>query len=413
MLTYADPTRLPGRRKYYSRTYDSATGKRGWIGTGCSDLKTAKAWIATRRMEQAMGPERVKAAKVSGTTVAQAVDVWLEEKREKVSAAHFANCRYRAIYWKDFFGSKRISDVTPDDVRTFLRKRKAGSLGLLTHARGGKISATTANDERNAIGNLFNFAMRNEWLVRSPVLAVERYKGEARRRVRSLSEDQEENLLRACHDPVEILVRAKRNTGGPKGGAVSAEKREFRQGFTPPAYLRPIVLVALKSGLRRRTILSLHWKDCDLERAVWSIPGESVKTSEPYQQPMAASVVETLKSYRSALLGEGGPARVAPDATIFPLAPTSSFRKAFQGAAKRAGLDGLTFHDLRRVFLNRLRERGVPIDAAMALTGHRSIQVVMRHYREVPETATRAAVASLDAPTASKEIPRGEATRQA
>ncbi len=37
----------------------------------------------------------------------------------------------------------------------------------------------------------------------------------------------------------------------------------------------------------------------------------------------------------------------------------------------------LTLHDLRRVYLNRLREKGVSLETAMALTGHRSVTTVM------------------------------------
>ena len=59
-------------------------------------------------------------------------------------------------------------------------------------------------------------------------------------------------------------------------------------------------------------------------------------------------------------------------------------------AARRAALT-LTFHDLRRIFLNRLREKSISIETAMALTGHRSLKVVMEHYREVPEKDLREA----------------------
>ncbi len=77
---------------------------------------------------------------------------------------------------------------------------------------------------------------------------------------------------------------------------------------------------------------------------------------------------------------EGSPA----DATIFGLTPTSDINPAFRTAVKRAGLN-LTLHDLRRVYLNRLRENGVSLETAMALTGHRSVATVMKYYREVSQ----------------------------
>ena len=56
------------------------------------------------------------------------------------------------------------------------------------------------------------------------------------------------------------------------------------------------------------------------------------------------------------------------------------------------GLQGFTFHDCRRVYLNRLRDNGVSIETAMALTGHKSIETVLKYYRQVPESDLQDAV---------------------
>jgi integrase len=238
--------------------------------------------------------------------------------------------------------------------------------------------------------------------VRSPVLGVERYQGEIRRRVHFLSSAEEEALIRACSEPCEIEMQAKRNLGGRRGGKVSKRKRQFKVTYTPPRYLRPLIVAAIRSGLRRRTLLSVRWRDVDLETGVWDIPGEFLKTATPYRQPMAPSVVEELKSWRAHLLKKEGTARVLPAEPIFGFAPSSSFKKAFQTAVARAGLEELTFHGLRACFLNRLRERGVPIDAAVELTGHRSLDVVLRHYRAVPQDELKAALRTLDTPAPAK-----------
>ena len=66
---------------------------------------------------------------------------------------------------------------------------------------------------------------------------------------------------------------------------------------------------------------------------------------------------------------------------------------------KRAGLN-LTLHDLRRVYLNRLREKGVSLETAMALSRHRSVTTVMKYYREISQDNLASAVQSIDAPVA-------------
>ena len=48
------------------------------------------------------------------------------------------------------------------------------------------------------------------------------------------------------------------------------------------------------------------------------------------------------------------------------------------------------------MYLNRLRERNVSIETALALTGHRALHTVSKYYREIPDRDLRAAVAALD-----------------
>ena len=68
-------------------------------------------------------------------------------------------------------------------------------------------------------------------------------------------------------------------------------------------------------------------------------------------------------------------------------------------SGKRPGLN-LTLHDLRRVYLNRLRQNGVSLETAMALSGHRSVTTVMKYYREVSQEEPVSAVKIIDAPVA-------------
>jgi len=145
----------------------------------------------------------------------------------------------------------------------------------------------------------------------------------------------------------------------------------------------------------------------DLNAGQWHIPAEFIKTAEDYHAPVPASVVTALKEFKAEVAesckrqGVSVGKRLSADATIFGLTPTSDINPAFRTAVKRAGLT-LTLHDLRRVYLNRLRENGVSLETAMALTGHRSVATVMKYYREVSQQDLASAVRSIDA-TATRE----------
>ena len=218
-----------------------------------------------------------------------------------------------------------------------------------------------------------------------------------KRRIRTLTPGEEKRLLEACRELYEVDARGRRNAGGRNGRKRTKDKREWTQLKNPPDYLYGVTLTAMRCGLRRGTILKIRWKEVDFKKKQWRIPGEFMKTAREYAAPMPESVVAMLKEYRQTLSGEKhATTRLKTDSPIFGLTPRSSFTHAFQGAVRRAGLDGLTFHDLRRHYLNKLCRSGVPIDVAMSMSGHASLQTVMTHYREVSEEEQRRAAVAVD-----------------
>jgi integrase len=75
--------------------------------------------------------------------------------------------------------------------------------------------------------------------------------------------------------------------------------------------------------------------------------------------------------------------------------PFKSVRTAFENARKKAGLENLTFHDLRRTFGTRLLEMGVDIVTIQKLYGHSSVLVTQR-YLHPQDSIKKEAVELLD-----------------
>jgi integrase len=68
-----------------------------------------------------------------------------------------------------------------------------------------------------------------------------------------------------------------------------------------------------------------------------------------------------------------------------PLDP-SKLRKRFKAALKRAGVPGITFHELRHTFGTQLAAAGVPLRAIQEWMGHADAKTteVYRHYAPDP-----------------------------
>ena len=401
MKSYGKIQRLPKHGKlsryYYVREYDSDTQRDRWISTKCTSRKAAQEWVRTREMELALGADRKRAR--SAVSFSEGLQVWLEAKRSTVSPKQAQALVSMTNFWQAYFGSKILREIETSDIRRYLTHRAAGTVPGRRTLR--QLAAATVNNDIVAIRDFFNFAVNESWIDRSPAAGVKRRPGAIKNRIRSLTPQEEEALLDACRRAEPATVTAKRNGGGRAGGKNARRESTFKQPRRVPDYLFPLAFIALRCGFRRRTLLSIRWCDIDLDKRRWQIPGEYMKTRETYQAPVPKSVVAELHEYRSRLsenLGAEASHRLAPEERIFGLSPDSDIGRSFQSAVRRAGLKGLTFHDLRRCYLNKLRERGVPIDTAMRLTTHRSFQTVLKFYREVPEADLLKAVDAIDEP---------------
>ena len=65
-------------------------------------------------------------------------------------------------------------------------------------------------------------------------------------------------------------------------------------------------------------------------------------------------------------------------------------RRAFHETTRKAGIVGLTFHDLRHEATSRLVERGMHIMTVQAITGHKSAHMLKRYTHISKETLVKA-----------------------
>ena len=144
-------------------------------------------------------------------------------------------------------------------------------------------------------------------------------------------------------------------------------------------YLKPIVIVAVHTGMRKGEILSLKWEQVNLEQRIITL--HDTKNSERRDIPMDETVKITLQE-----IEKTGPC-------VFSNGDGESlgdWRHAFEGAVRRSGIEDFHFHDLRHTFASNLVMAGVDLMTVKELMGHKDLTMTLRYAHLAPDHKARA-----------------------
>lgn len=221
---------------------------------------------------------------------------------------------------KEYFKSiNDLREITPLTIQKFRAQRlKEG------------VSKVTTNREIALLKRMFNIAIEESYLEENPTKRIKMYSELNTVRDRVLSEEEEPRLFS------ELAEHA-----------------------------RPFVFSALHTGMRHGELQKLKW--CNVDFGKRKIKVEETKSKRVrfiWLNSMMFDVLVKLKVVN----GKGQ--------RVFPF---KGVRKTFEGACRRAGIEDLTFHDLRRTFGTRLLEAGVDIVTISKLYGHSSVLVTQRY----------------------------------
>lgn len=267
-------------------------------------------------------------------TVADLLDRYITEQCPSRKDAR--NRVQQLGWWRDQIGSLTLVDLSPSAIN------KAIVELLATPTRYARDrSPATANRYLAALSHALSVAVKEwEWLEASPMPKVTK-KREPRGRTRFLDDgkhgdNERARLLAACDEG--------------------------------PPFLRPVVMVALATGMRRGEILGLRWHDVDL--ATGTVTLNETKNGERRVVPVTGAALGELQAWARAHRGVGR-------AHVFP--GTTSFHHAFDRAVERAGVEDFKFHDLRHTCASHLAMSGAPLLDIAAVLGHKTLSMVKRY----------------------------------
>lgn len=291
----------------------------------------------------------------------------LQRQREKVRQEKETGCRpmtFKEASNEYLDGQKplltpkeydRQGAILEQHLRPFFRGKigeiSARSVEQYITLRSRKCSAATIRKEVGVLKHLLNRATKQGKISKSPAAGVTMPKLPAGR-VRYLQPTELQAVLEYC-----------------------------------PPWIRPVVRLAVATGMRRGEILGLRWLDVDLLQRQVNLPQtKNGKGRTVYLNEMAMDV------FRSLALD----AETEANEPVFGLDATpEEVSMCFMRACRKAGICDFRFHDLRHTTATWLRQRGVQLDEIAKQLGHSDLRMTQR-YAHLGASQIREAVCCLD-----------------
>lgn len=145
-----------------------------------------------------------------------------------------------------------------------------------------------------------------------------------------------------------------------------------------PEHLQAPCTFGYKSGWRKGEITTLTWSQVDLKEGVVTLEPGTTKNDEGRMVYLDEEMTGIFrKLYNSEKRRKSGLPWVFLNQ--FGTDRVKRFDRAWEGACKKAGLDGRLFHDLRRTAVRNMVRSGTPETVAMKISGHKTRSVFDRY----------------------------------
>ncbi len=284
------------------------------------------------------------------------VDEFLE-KHSKVEKASYERDMYIGKNLKKYFKSTPLDQITPYDIKCWRQWRCKH-----TTNKGTLVSKATLNRELAFMKTMFNMAVEWNYLDENPAIKLKLLRGE-KKRMRFLNSEEVDRLLEHSAD-----------------------------------HLKPIVITAISTGMRRGEILDLKWKHVDLEHRFLRVVKSKNSGSRdvPINDFLYGTLVGLEKSRRLGnyvFCKEDGSRR-------------KCIKEAFNKVSRDAGLGDLWFHDLRHTYASLTASGGCDIITLKNLLGHKTLAMTQRYAHFIPDKHEKAKQIMQDFWSSCKSIAR-------
>ncbi len=289
----------------------------------------------------------------------------------KSNKATWKHDEFRCEVLKEYFKGMRFRDITPRSVEKFILTRLDSDTRSKT-----KRSPVTVHKEFSLLSSIFNIAIKEDAAASNPCVKISK-------KVRE-----------------RIPARNKRD----RFMSLEEEQKLFAKGLVGKCErLRPAVTLGIHLGARLGELMAIKRDEVNLSENSFFVilrsKGQDVKVEvrpnhvlipkSKNGKPRTIPLSSVAKDIFASLLSDESTSEYVfanPDTNK----PYTDIGKLFAKACADAGIEDLTFHDLRHTFASRLREAGVDAITRRDLLGHSTVQMSDDYTHSSTESRLRA-----------------------
>ena len=342
--------------KFYWITYRTPDGRRYRESTGTTSVLEA----VKIRSKRLLGHGIPSASdKDKPKTLKTFAPEYLEVQGHLKS---YATLEGRVRNLVESLGHVRMEDMTARDYERYRAGRLKGRKDKRGKVESAPCQPATVNRDLQVLKNMLQKALSYGYVTRAAYDRIAEIKKlrEENTIIRYLTRDEEASLLKACVD-------------------LGQENERLYE------HLHPIVLTALRTGLRKGEILALRREDVNLgKRIIHVVKSKSGKRRDV---PIAADLLGVLRAHLGSHCMEQVFWHGDEKAEAY-----KDVRRSFKRALGKAGITAFRFHDCRHHMASQFVMEGGNILHLQKILGHQSVQMTERYAHLAPdfiEAATR------------------------
>jgi integrase len=231
----------------------------------------------------------------------------------------------------------------------------------------------TINKRISSLHVAFRWGVEHGFIKDNPLERIKRLPERNNPKVRYLSPDERERLMKALDDREERIRadRVSHNAWLAERGRATLPALEGEYAD----YLKPIVLLSLNMGIRQDNMFTLLWGDVDLATKIVTIRAEEAKGGRMLRLPINRVAFNVLTAWKDQSEKTG------PADLVFPSPKTGgkldNCDSSWMKLLREAQIEKFRWHDMRHDFASQLAMKGVPLMTIKELMGHADIKTTL------------------------------------